>query len=60
VEDLVGAVAVVGRRRVEQAGAANDSRLLEHLGDELAAAMTLTGRAGGRTCECGMAPTCKR
>src|ERR1035438_906696 len=43
--DVVGELA---RRRTVQAKARKNPRLLEHIGDELAAALTLTGRSADR------------
>src|SRR5581483_9575949 len=41
----LAAVAALARRRDRQATAAGDPRIAEHFGDELAVALTLTGRA---------------
>lgn len=53
----VSSVLALARRRAAQSAAPGSSRLAEHVSDELAAALTLTGRSAGRllTVACGLA-----
>lgn len=53
----VSLVLALARRRAAQSAAPGSSRLAEHVSDELAAALTLTGRSAGRllTVACGLA-----